>query len=90
MCIVNQSINGGTDSYVESSRMNTTKRQRLEAKGWKVTTVDAFLGLTPDDVVLVKARVSEEKPGTCGSQKSSVFVETVSVSESGAQEPTSA
>ena len=37
--------------------MNRTKRKRLEAKGWKVGTVEEFLALTPDESELLKLRL---------------------------------
>jgi hypothetical protein len=34
--------------------MEQAKRERLEAKGWKVGTVAEFLGLTPEESALVE------------------------------------
>jgi hypothetical protein len=41
--------------------MNKAKRQRLEAKGWKVGRVDEFLGLTPDEAAYVELKVALSK-----------------------------
>ena len=38
--------------------MDKNKRQRLEAKGWKVGTVDEFLGLTPDEFTYVELKLT--------------------------------
>ncbi|MCX6027941.1 MAG: helix-turn-helix transcriptional regulator [Chloroflexi bacterium] len=38
--------------------MEQAKRERLEAKGWKVGTVAEFLGLTPEESALVEIRVA--------------------------------
>lgn len=34
--------------------MNPTKKQRLEAKGWRVGTAEEFLELTPEESLLVR------------------------------------
>ena len=34
------------------------KRQRLEAEGWKVGTVDEFLGLTPEEATYVDLKLA--------------------------------
>jgi hypothetical protein len=41
--------------------MRKEKRERLEAKGWKVGTVDEFLELSPEEVAYIemKLRLSE-------------------------------
>ena len=41
--------------------MRKSKKQRLEKKGWKVGTVDEFLGLTPEEASFIelKLRLSE-------------------------------
>lgn len=36
---------------------DTTRRQRLEAAGWKFVTVQEFLGLTPEENALVELRL---------------------------------
>ena len=38
--------------------MDKKKRERLEAAGWKVSTVADFLGLSPEEEALVEARVA--------------------------------
>lgn len=37
--------------------MNPDKKQRLEAKGWKVGSAEDFLDLTPEEVTLVELRL---------------------------------
>ncbi len=41
--------------------MRKSKRERLEKKGWKVGTVDEFLGLTPEEAsyIELKLRLSD-------------------------------
>ena len=41
--------------------MRKSKRERLEKKGWKVGTVDEFLGLTPEETsyIELKLRLSD-------------------------------
>ena len=41
--------------------MATTKRQRLEAAGWKVGTVAEFLGLSPEEEAIIEIRLSLSK-----------------------------
>ncbi len=38
--------------------MDQTKRERLESKGWTVGTVANFLGLTPEETVLVEMKLA--------------------------------
>lgn len=38
--------------------MNTTKRKRLEAAGWKVGTVDQFLDLSDQETALVELKLA--------------------------------
>jgi DNA-binding XRE family transcriptional regulator len=38
--------------------METSKRERLEAKGWKVGDAADFLGLTPEESVMVEIRLA--------------------------------
>jgi len=38
--------------------MDQTKRERLEAKGWKVGTVADFLELTPEESALVEIKLA--------------------------------
>ncbi|OIO87679.1 MAG: transcriptional regulator [Anaerolineae bacterium CG2_30_64_16] len=38
--------------------MEQAKRERLEAKGWKIGTVAEFLGLTPEEAALVEIRLA--------------------------------
>jgi hypothetical protein len=47
--------------------MEKEKKARLEAHGWKVGTVEEFLGLTPEEVRIQEAA---EGMGTPGSQRS--------------------
>ena len=37
--------------------MNKTKRQKLEAKGWKIGTVDEFLNLTPEESAYIELKL---------------------------------
>ena len=41
--------------------MNRVKRQRLEAKGWKVGSVDEFLELTPEEARYVELKLTLSK-----------------------------
>ena len=41
--------------------MNEAKRARLEARGWKVGTVQEFLELTPEESALVEIRLALSK-----------------------------
>ena len=36
--------------------MRATKRKRLEAKGWKVGTVEEFLNLSPEEVAYIELK----------------------------------
>lgn len=38
--------------------MKKAKRERLEAKGWKVGTVAEFLGLTPEESALIEIKLA--------------------------------
>ena len=37
--------------------MKRTKRQKLEAKGWKIGTVDEFLDLTPEESAYIELKL---------------------------------
>jgi predicted XRE-type DNA-binding protein len=37
--------------------MDKEKRERLEAKGWKVGSAEEFLGMTPDETAYVELRL---------------------------------
>lgn len=41
--------------------MNSAKRKRLEAAGWKVGTLEQFLGLTKEEVRLIDLKLSLSK-----------------------------
>jgi predicted XRE-type DNA-binding protein len=41
--------------------MESTKRQKLEAAGWKVSTVAEFLELTPEEEAIIEIRLSLSK-----------------------------
>ncbi len=41
--------------------MEPTKRQKLEAAGWKVTTVAEFLDLSPEEMEMIEIRLSLSK-----------------------------
>jgi predicted XRE-type DNA-binding protein len=41
--------------------MEPTKRQKLEAAGWKVSTVAEFLELTPEEEAITEIRLSLSK-----------------------------
>jgi predicted XRE-type DNA-binding protein len=36
--------------------MKATKRKRLEAKGWKIGTVEEFLNLSPEEVAYIELK----------------------------------
>ncbi|MBC5797464.1 helix-turn-helix transcriptional regulator [Sphaerospermopsis sp. LEGE 00249] len=38
--------------------MDNSKRERLEAKGWKIGTVAEFLELTPEEAALVEIKLA--------------------------------
>ena len=38
--------------------MEKTKKERLEAKGWKIGTVSDFLELTPEENVLIEIKLA--------------------------------
>ena len=38
--------------------MDKTKKQRLEAKGWKVGSVDEFLGLTSEEAAYIELKLA--------------------------------
>jgi predicted XRE-type DNA-binding protein len=38
--------------------MNKEKKQKLEAKGWKVTSVTEFLGLTPEEENIIELKLA--------------------------------
>ena len=38
--------------------MERAKRERLEAKGWRVGTVSEFLELTPEETILVEIKLA--------------------------------
>ena len=38
--------------------MDKDKQARLEKKGWKVGTVDGFLGLTPDEAAYIELKLA--------------------------------
>jgi len=38
--------------------MDKAKKLRLEARGWKVGSVDEFLGLTPEEVAYVELKLA--------------------------------
>lgn len=41
--------------------MNSAKRKRLEAAGWKVGTLEQFLGLTKEEIRLIDLKLSLSK-----------------------------
>ncbi len=41
--------------------METAKRKRLEAAGWKAGTVAEFLGLSPEEEAIIEIRLSLSK-----------------------------
>ena len=41
--------------------MNTAKRKRLEKTGWKVSTANEFLNLSPDESVYVELKLALSK-----------------------------
>lgn len=38
--------------------MDQAKRERLEAKGWRVGTVSEFLELTPEETILIEIKLA--------------------------------
>jgi predicted XRE-type DNA-binding protein len=38
--------------------MDYIKKERLEAKGWKVSTVSDFLELTPEETILIEIKLA--------------------------------
>ena len=38
--------------------MKATKRKKLEAKGWKVGSVEDFLDLTPEEMAYIELKLS--------------------------------
>ena len=38
--------------------MNATREEKLQAAGWKVSTVNEFLGLTPEESALIETRLA--------------------------------
>jgi len=38
--------------------MKASKRKRLEAKGWRLTSAEEFLGLTREEVALVEMKLA--------------------------------
>lgn len=38
--------------------MDTSKKERLESKGWKIGTVSDFLELTPEETVLIEIKLA--------------------------------
>jgi len=58
-----------------NSYMDPAKKERLEAKGWKVGTVSEFLELTPEETDIIEAELrdrSVEKEG-CNNGQASPF-----------------
>ena len=50
--------------------MDEAKKQRLEAKGWKVGSVDEFLGLSPAEAAYIELKlILSEALRTSGEQK---------------------
>jgi hypothetical protein len=41
--------------------MDIAKRHKLQAAGWKVTTVSEFLGLSPEEMETIEIRLSLSK-----------------------------
>ncbi len=41
--------------------MDTAKRQRLEAAGWTVGTVEEFLGLSPEETAFIEMKLALSK-----------------------------
>ena len=37
--------------------MDRAKKQKLEAKGWKISTVDEFLGVTPEESAYIELKL---------------------------------
>ena len=42
--------------------METSKRRRLETEGWQVGTVQEFLELTPEEVLLLEIKLATGAP----------------------------
>ncbi len=41
--------------------MDTAKRQRLEAAGWTIGTVEEFLGLSPEETAFIEMKLALSK-----------------------------
>ena len=44
--------------------MNKSKRKMLEKKGWKVGTVEEFLGLSPEESRCLELKLASSKTGS--------------------------
>ena len=58
--------------------MDEAKRKKLAAKGWKVGTVEEFLGLTPEEAAKVEMKVALGRIAEPGAKKSILTMEGVS------------
>lgn len=47
-----------TRTKTEEVKMNEEKRKKLEAKGWKTTSVAEFLELTPEENAIIELRLA--------------------------------
>jgi len=48
----------------QKDQMNKTKQKMLEKKGWKVSTVEEFLGLSPEESRCIESKLSSSKTGS--------------------------
>jgi len=47
-----------TKTLERRKKMRASKRKRLEAKGWRLTSAEEFLGLTREEVALVEIKLA--------------------------------
>ena len=47
-----------TKSVCEGDGMKASKRKRLEAKGWRLTSAEEFLGLSREEVAIVEMKLA--------------------------------
>lgn len=53
--------------------MSKDKKQALEAKGWKTTTVEEFLELTPEESLLIDLQLETDEQPTNNEIKENKF-----------------
>lgn len=53
--------------------MKASKRKRLEAKGWRLTSAEEFLGLTREEAALVEMKLALADAVRAQPEKSLIF-----------------